>query len=325
MTDHEPIVPDVIEPLRAYRLWTIDPDQPTALASTVFDTPWPTSGPMVATCRRTHHIPPWVPKDVDTTCPSCPSPPAYHGIGTGWPIHVGHGCGVYGLRRPAQVLQHQRTAGHWVAGEIAMSGKYFEYSNGYRAARAHPVALWVPPPERYGTARYADHDTVETLADTYQIPTSAWPDIDDTEVPRPGVWFFGGGPVATAAPLAAQGIFYPAGFARGLAGVSSNSSSLSSAFARMNAALTRMRVDMIGDLHKRRRTLRRYLASDIAFLAVATTAAAYWTAAAIGARSPLAAAVSAAMWWSVGNFAIWARRDLAELRRVTHALTHLDP
>lgn len=181
-------VPDIPEPIVAYRTWQIAHDG--HLVSPMFPTPWPTRGPLIAHCKTGMVTIPGTPYTAPTAAllsfpawlTGYPAPPreqapqpavshiAVHAI----PCppnqvhhHGGHGCGIYGIRR-AEEVQWRLGGGPptHVYGEVWLSGEVLEYSDGYRASRATPKALWYPhnpnSPHELGV--------LEAAAALYDIP-----------------------------------------------------------------------------------------------------------------------------------------------------------
>jgi hypothetical protein len=155
------IVPDLPEPIVAYRHWKLDLDRLT-LASTVGrpwtrgPDEWPQQGPLQAECF------------------GCENPP-----GDDCDSLVGKGCGIYGFKRQQQlwgkgsdrytylimdiVASARYPAMVW--GEVWLWGRVWEHQHGWRAEFAQPKCLYV---FRTGTVWAA---AVEGCAELYGIPT----------------------------------------------------------------------------------------------------------------------------------------------------------
>lgn len=189
------VVPDLPDAIVAYRAWVLD-DQGWLL-SPMFGRRWPTSRPLDARCEEgsitAAGMPPQhyaLPSNVRPAARhpylwSAPRPLAgsrvtgparvrvhpvpcpHHDHAT----HRGHGCGLYGIRDARELAWRMPAAtGHdsngrlfTVWGEVWLSGQVLEYSDGYRASRATPKALWRPTTP-------AVHAAAERAAERYGIP-----------------------------------------------------------------------------------------------------------------------------------------------------------
>lgn len=168
-------VPDVAEPIRAYRSWSAD----GFVLSGTFGADWEPGGTLTATCRA------------GATCGcdyctmlarnlkphACPSPTSEG--------HGGHGCGIYGYLTPELLAAHGPAAtkpdgGHdaamqaalvwmWaggtpaVWGEVEMWGRVMVHEGGYRAEHARIVRLF----DLSDVARRAAH--------VYGVPCDPFP------------------------------------------------------------------------------------------------------------------------------------------------------
>ena len=174
------IVPDVAEPLLGHRFWLSrrHSTAPATLLGPQQGVEWPTGTTLVAECRGStpmlarrrrapidrpvvvRHVSPCAPDDVDT--------------------HHGHGCGIYGLRSPVSALAATPVVSGigalgWpphvgvVFGDVFLSGRYFEYEDGWRAERGSVAALWEFPADT-SPLRYVDRPRLEQLAAAYEVP-----------------------------------------------------------------------------------------------------------------------------------------------------------
>lgn len=203
------VVPDLPEPIVAYRTWIVDPNG--WLSSPMFRVVWPADGPIVACCAEpalSHEdLPPdrWQPPQ-SVVGPPHPDPSRYLLPGRLLPrpgaparvrvhpvpcppsdcTHRGHGCGLYGIRDPHQLDQRMTSwaaptmggDGWWrVLGEVWLSGQVLEYSEGYRASRATPKALWRPPswPDAHAATEQAAARYCIPLIDPPTPPTAPHP------------------------------------------------------------------------------------------------------------------------------------------------------
>lgn len=196
------VVPDLPAAIVAYRAWVLD-DQGWLL-SPMFGRRWPTSRPLDARCEEgsitAAGMPPQhyaLPSNVRPAARhrylwSAPIPLAGPRVLTGpgrvrvHPVpcphhdhatHRGHGCGLYGIRDARELAWRMPAAtGHdsngrlfTVWGEVWLSGQVLEYSDGYRASRATPKALWRPTTP-------AAHAVAERAAERYGIPVIEGPE-----------------------------------------------------------------------------------------------------------------------------------------------------
>lgn len=134
MTD-ELEVPDVAEPIVAYRSWTVNDDGGLCGAQGVL---WPPRMPMVARCNR--------------GCGECPSPPSEVDE-----THAGHGCGIYALV-DEPVDQPPDMGSVW--GEVRLYGRVYPYERGYRAEKAEIVCIYDTGPHCADVAAVYDVDLV---------------------------------------------------------------------------------------------------------------------------------------------------------------------
>lgn len=77
----------------------------------------------------------WSSETFAATCPHCDAVPSWD-----------HVCGVYAVKRPADV--HTFHGGSWIIGRVEMWGDVIEHEYGYRASHARITHLWVGDPWR---------------------------------------------------------------------------------------------------------------------------------------------------------------------------------
>ena len=131
------LAPDYIEPVVGWRIWAVsESERRLRLRSLVFDATWPPGRPFVAECReRPHRL-----RRLWRRQPSMHRPPD-------WSCD----CGIYATRRVAVAVRYAETYGsrHWrvlhrVLGRVSLWGSVLEYTDGWRAARAYPLELFIP-------------------------------------------------------------------------------------------------------------------------------------------------------------------------------------
>lgn len=159
-------IPDVAEPIRAYRVWTVAEGQ--LLEGANSGVIWPVDGPLIARCLNETSVSVVARAFLDdgdhplrVTRHEVPCPPDQVAH------HVGHGCGIYGLAHPAQAVLHVGTLlpfSQIVYGEVLLSGRYYEYSEGWRAERGHIGALWTLEHPGF---RSVDRSLLDELAARY--------------------------------------------------------------------------------------------------------------------------------------------------------------
>ncbi len=136
------LAPDLIEPLRAWRVWSVpETDAGWRLSSIHYRQVWEPRSEAAAWCYRSSRIP--------------------HAGSAAHDRHLapvaGCQCGIYGARRPEAAgeylpLRHgpwesmyvSSEYRHRVVGEIELWGRTLECADGYRASFGYPARLWVP-------------------------------------------------------------------------------------------------------------------------------------------------------------------------------------
>lgn len=135
------MIPDLIEPIVAWRVWRVGPTG--SLESVGLPVPWPEAGPLVAACpfgpylSSSHPAPVW----------SC-------------------SCGLYAAKRP-ELLAGALVRGQDLAlGLVCLWGRVLEAPRGYRAERAAVRALVAP----------ADPDgRISRAGERYDVPAMIGP------------------------------------------------------------------------------------------------------------------------------------------------------
>lgn len=171
-------VPDVVEPFTAYRAWYISNDG--RLISPTVGMVWEPGRREVATCKANGtgvfgaFTAMTVQLDLLTgkvkkaaECDACPSPVK----GPGAAVHPGHGCGIYAYRSIEVLAERAAKAyalHHAVIGEVAVSGRVYEYEHGYRAQHATITALYAMPGQ--------PAHQLEKIAARYGVPVQPLPD-----------------------------------------------------------------------------------------------------------------------------------------------------
>lgn len=151
------VIPDVPEPIVAYRVWSVDDGW---LSSTSFTAvadydpnaaatlTWPVGEPLVAECRT--DVFKYGNEDRDA-CGHTPSPNRDG--------HCGSGCGIYAYRTAdGMFAAHPAQAEVFIFGEVLLSGEVYEHELGYRAHRARVHAI------------YDTHDAARGIAALYNVP-----------------------------------------------------------------------------------------------------------------------------------------------------------
>jgi hypothetical protein len=133
-------------PLLGWRVWRLALERGgvVRLRSAVFDERWEPGGEVRASCPSGHRAP----------APACV-------------------CGLYAVSSPARAVRYlvgrnDADVVHRVVGEVALWGVVVEAENGWRAARAYPAAIWLPP--RATSGHPVDLDELEDGLAAYGVP-----------------------------------------------------------------------------------------------------------------------------------------------------------
>lgn len=178
------IVPDLIEPFVAWRVWDVTlTGDGLALESLFHSAHWTPGHVLKATCRFGCDE---VPADVDSL---------KHAELNYWNIPVNSmPCGIYAgksleqavtylpscFRDPAAVTMKRARA---VIGKVALSGLVKEHEKGYRAEYAKPVALWVPVSFGFPVDTWEGDPerAARLLRDAYDIPVKLFRRVRELE------------------------------------------------------------------------------------------------------------------------------------------------
>jgi hypothetical protein len=124
--------PDYAAPLIGWRVWlVVETSGGLRLSSVIHDEVWPARAELDAVCRR---------RDDPFAEPvEAHDAPAAH-----------CGCGIHAAREPATVLPYLRGRDDpWtvarVLGTVSLWGDVVEHADGWRASRAYPASILVPP------------------------------------------------------------------------------------------------------------------------------------------------------------------------------------
>lgn len=131
------IIPDLPEPITAYRAWGVY-GMGTELAPLIRGfgaTAWPVGAPLEAECfglsSGLHYE-------------SCDNVPSATNDG-----HKGHGCGIYGYKTLDDLRSGCRLEPPIVWGEVLLWGRVMEHAHGWRAQFGQIAAIYTDPdPER---------------------------------------------------------------------------------------------------------------------------------------------------------------------------------
>jgi hypothetical protein len=119
------VAPDLIEPVRAWRVWqAVEQNEQLYLLSPFYKTRWPSGEPLHATCRRWK---PWSRNRHDAPNETCR-------------------CGIYAaaLETVVAYLSPFPRRREWpVLGRVLLWGDAIECTDGWRAACAYPESLFV--------------------------------------------------------------------------------------------------------------------------------------------------------------------------------------
>jgi hypothetical protein len=134
-------------PLVGWRAWrVVVAGGCLRLRSAVFDADWSPGTPLAAGCAHGHKAP-----ALDCV------------------------CGIYASRTPAEALRYlvgrnDPDVVHRVAGEVQLWGLTVEGEHGWRAARAYPHRIWVPP--RQTNALAVDVAAIRRELAAYRVPVT---------------------------------------------------------------------------------------------------------------------------------------------------------
>lgn len=143
-------IPDVIEPIRGYRMWRLVLSKGALVLASANDTVWSPGEPLTASCVDRWGYDSTAGLDLHTA----PSAPHAH---DGSP-----GCGIYAFKELRPGLEQFGTTQVW--GEVELWGQVYEHDAGYRAQFARPVRLF-----------RSDGLPVDWLAARYGTEVADWP------------------------------------------------------------------------------------------------------------------------------------------------------
>lgn len=155
------VAPDFIEPVEGWRVWSVSErgSGVLRLRSLFWDLVWYPGTPVTATCfhRTLRHY-------LLRRRPSHDAPEAQCN------------CGIHAASEPSALLpylEHTQTRriDVWrVFGHVALWGEVVECESGWRAQRAYPTHLYLPPPDwRSRRSRY-DAATIAAELRAYGVP-----------------------------------------------------------------------------------------------------------------------------------------------------------
>lgn len=143
-------IPDSIEPILAYRVWPVQPDNPLTLTSIATETQWPDEGPLKAQCLI-HRVSFYMAEQKHTApAKACT-------------------CGIWALKDYHDVYSVTFNGYPKVFGMVFLWGRVIEGDVGYRAEFAKP-AVFVKrhPPKVKKTSNLDD------IAAKYNVPIVRW-------------------------------------------------------------------------------------------------------------------------------------------------------
>jgi hypothetical protein len=159
------LIPDLIEPVGAWRVWRVGMCEGRVVLESLFGgagTVWEPGVPLAAVCSCGHR-PRWRPWRIEPNEHSAPD--------------LDCSCGIYGvpsvsaarsyLETPALVGRNER-----VIGRVALWGSVVEGPFGWRASRAYPIELFVPAPAitRSAFRRRAYVEEIVLALEAYRVP-----------------------------------------------------------------------------------------------------------------------------------------------------------
>lgn len=158
-------IPDLAEPIRAWRAWGIQDDGETPVLTSVNGSIWHNESHMTAVCRKPVEgaDPGDNPKLVVNDEHQAPEKDCGF---------YGYGCGLYAYKSLPELLWNYDpvlTEGTLVFGEVLLFGKVYEYENGYRAEHAKIARI------TFFKDRPVKEDLYGRLARVYDVPAECAP------------------------------------------------------------------------------------------------------------------------------------------------------
>jgi hypothetical protein len=165
------VVPDYFEPVVGWRTWlVVEHAGALRLRSVAFETLWHPLRELTAHCEAPRRL--W-----QLLKPAKHEAPAF-------PCQ----CGIYAARDVAEAIGYLTVyddllapvAVHRVIGRVSLWGSVVEADLGWRASRAYPSEIYVPPPRSSG--RFVDVHAIADGLGSYRVPIDVVADggpIDD--------------------------------------------------------------------------------------------------------------------------------------------------
>jgi hypothetical protein len=156
--------PDYLQPRVGWRVWTaVEAEGCLRLRSLLYETIWTPGEAAIASCRRPLAMLPWSRLPLH-------EPPNLDCV-----------CGLYAVATPAQAVAYLRAQAdrsprpvQRILGQVALWGRVIEGPWGWRAGRAYPERLFVPPVAGGLVGRVVrrapSRQTVATALEAYRVP-----------------------------------------------------------------------------------------------------------------------------------------------------------
>jgi hypothetical protein len=165
------LAPDYIEPVVGWRSWLVVREgEDFRLSSVLYEALWTPHKELIARCLHRRLTIPWR-KRIEH------APPADECA-----------CGIYAAREPEEALSYIDGRGwaeamsvHRVIGRVSLWGHVVECRRGWRASRAYPKAIYVPPTRAPFWLGVEDVDAIALALTDYGVPV----ELVDEEASRP--------------------------------------------------------------------------------------------------------------------------------------------
>jgi hypothetical protein len=155
-------IPDLIEPLEAWRVWRVGMRQGRVVLLSLFaETVWAPRVPLRAVCTQGHRSR-WRPWRIDPNDHSVPD--------------LDCRCGIYGVQSVAAARTYLKSPtlcrDERVIGRVALWGTVVEGRFGWRGSRAYPLELFVPASAvvHSGLRQRAFIDEILLALEDYSVP-----------------------------------------------------------------------------------------------------------------------------------------------------------